>query len=58
MPYLSEQDRSDIEFGCDQGFDFVAASFVRTKEDVLDVRKILEDKNSCMKIIAKIESKQ
>ena len=58
MPYLSEQDRSDIEFGCDQGFDFVAASFVRTKEDVLDVRKILEDKNSCMKIIAKIESTQ
>ena len=58
MPYLSEQDRSDIEFGCDQGFDFVAASFVRTKEDVLDVRKILDDKNSCMKIIAKIESTQ
>ena len=58
MPYLSEQDRSDIEFGCDQGFDFVAASFVRTKEDVIDVRKILEDKNSCMKIIAKIESTQ
>ena len=58
MPYLSEQDRSDIEFGCDQGFDFVAASFVRTKEDVLDVRKILDAKNSCMKIIAKIESTQ
>ncbi len=58
MPYLSEQDRSDIIFGCEQGFDFVAASFVRTKEDVLDIRKILQEKNSPMKIIAKIESTQ
>ncbi len=58
MPYLSAQDRSDIEFGCDQGFDFVAASFVRTKEDVLAIRQILESKNSPMKIIAKIESTQ
>ncbi len=58
MPYLSEQDRSDIIFGCEQGFDFVAASFVRTKEDVLDIRKILDENNSHMKIIAKIESTQ
>ena len=40
MPYLSEQDRSDIEFGCEQGFDFVAASFVRSKDDVLAIREI------------------
>lgn len=58
MPYLSEQDKSDIIFGCEQGFDFIAASFVRTKEDVLDIRKILKEKNSQMKIIAKIESTQ
>ncbi len=58
MEYLSEQDRSDIIFGCEQGFDFVAASFVRTKEDVEDIRKILKEKNSPMKIIAKIESTQ
>ncbi|WP_024866149.1 pyruvate kinase [Butyrivibrio sp. FCS014] len=58
MPYLSEQDRSDIEFGCEQGFDFVAASFVRTKEDVLAIRQILDKHNSPMKIIAKIESTQ
>ncbi|MBE5826245.1 MAG: pyruvate kinase [Butyrivibrio sp.] len=58
MPYLSKQDRSDIEFGCEQGFDFVAASFVRTKEDVLDIRQILDAHNSPMKIIAKIESTQ
>ena len=58
MPYLSEQDQSDIIFGCEQGFDFVAASFVRTKDDVLAIRKILDEKNSPMKIIAKIESTQ
>ena len=58
MPYLSEQDRADIVFGCEQGFDFVAASFVRTKEDVYAIRDILNEKNSSMKIIAKIESTQ
>ncbi len=58
MPYLSEQDKSDIIFGCEQGFDFVAASFVRTKEDVEDIRTILKEKNSHMRIIAKIESTQ
>ena len=58
MPYLSEQDRSDIIFGCEQGFDFVAASFVRTRDDVMAIRQILEEKNSPMKIIAKIESTQ
>ena len=42
MPYLSEQDISDIMFGCDMGFDFLAASFVRCKEDILSVRKIIE----------------
>ncbi|MCR5100321.1 MAG: pyruvate kinase [Butyrivibrio sp.] len=58
MPYLSEQDTSDILFGCEMGFDFIAASFTRTKEDVLDIKKILEEKKSPMKIIAKIESTQ
>ena len=58
MAYLCEQDRSDIIFGCEQGFDFVAASFVRTKTDVEDIRAILKEKNSPMKIIAKIESTQ
>lgn len=58
MPYLSEQDTSDIIFGCEMGFDFIAASFVRTKQDVLDIRKILQEHNSPMKIISKIESIQ
>ncbi len=58
MPYVSDVDRSDIMFGCDMGFDFLAASFVRCKEDILEVRKIIEDHGSHMKIIAKIENMQ
>lgn len=58
MPYISETDRSDIMFGCDMGFDFLAASFVRGKEDILAVRQILAEQGSDMKIIAKIENMQ
>lgn len=58
MPYISDVDRSDIMFGCDMGFDFLAASFVRCKEDIVEVRKILDEHNSHMKIIAKIENMQ
>ena len=58
MPYISDIDRSDIMFGCDMGFDFLAASFVRSKEDILEVKKIIEEHGSHMKIIAKIESMQ
>ncbi len=58
MPYISEIDKSDIMFGCDMGYDFIAASFVRCKEDILEVRKILDEHNSHMKIIAKIENMQ
>ena len=58
MPYISDVDRSDIMFGCDMGFDFLAASFVRCKEDILEVRKIIEEHGSHMKIIAKIENMQ
>lgn len=58
MPYISDVDRSDIMFGCDMGFDFIAASFVRCREDILEVRKILDEHESHMKIIAKIESMQ
>lgn len=58
MPYVSEVDREDILFGIGMGFDFIAASFVRTKEDILDLKKILNEHKSPMKIIAKIESMQ
>ncbi len=57
MPYVSQADYEDILFGIRTGFDFVAASFVRSKEDVLEIRDIL-DKNGGqhIKILAKIEN--
>ncbi len=58
MPYVNDSDRADIIFGCEMGFDFVAASFARSKEDILEIRKILDEHNSPMKIIAKIENMQ
>ena len=59
MVYLSNTDVSDIEFGCAQDVDFIAASFVRCAQDVLDVREILKrcNKEDIM-IIAKIENMQ
>ena len=59
MPYVSEKDRSDLEFGVRQGFDFVAASFTRTARDIEDIRSALSELGaSKMKIIAKIENAQ
>ena len=43
MPYLSQRDRDDIIFGVQQGFDFIAASFVRTAQDVYDIRNLLNE---------------
>ena len=58
MPYVSERDRSDIIFGCEMGFDFIAASFVTCDEDILEIRRILaEHGGEDIKIIAKIENK-
>lgn len=58
MPYISEVDREDIIFGAQLGFEFIAASFVRCKEDILEVKRILEEHGSKMQIIAKIENMQ
>ena len=58
MPYISDTDREDILFGIDTGYDFLAASFARCKEDILEVRSILDEHGSHMKIIAKIENMQ
>ena len=56
-PYLSEQDKSDIIFGIQHGVDYVAASFVSTKQDVLDIRQLLDTNGgSDIEIIAKIEN--
>lgn len=57
MPFVSEKDKKDIIFGIENGFDYIALSFTRCKEDVLEVRKILEEHNcTSMRIIAKIEN--
>ncbi|MCR5702937.1 MAG: pyruvate kinase [Lachnospiraceae bacterium] len=59
MPYISEKDKEDIIFGIEQGFDFIAASFVRTAEDILAIRDILSQYNcNFINIIAKIENMQ
>ena len=58
LPYISDKDRDDIIFGVQHNYDFIAASFVRTAEDVKDIRKILNKYNSQTKIIAKIENYQ
>ena len=59
MPYLSAKDREDITFGVKNGVDFVAASFTRTAEDILDVRKLFSALGRTnVSIIAKIENMQ
>ena len=58
MPYINETDRSDILFGIGLGFDFIAASFVRCKEDIFALREILNAHHSKMQIISKIENRQ
>ena len=58
MPYLSQRDRDDIIFGIQQGFDFIAASFVRTAQDVYDIRNLLNEYDSKIRIIAKIENRE
>ncbi|MEE1114963.1 MAG: pyruvate kinase [Eubacterium sp.] len=58
MPFISEQDRDDILFGCKLGFDFIACSFTRTADDIRQIREILDSQNSKMQVIAKIESVQ
>ncbi|MDL2214121.1 pyruvate kinase [Clostridia bacterium OttesenSCG-928-O13] len=59
MPYLSPQDRSDILFGVENGFDFIAASFTRSARDIHDIRELLnENGGGNIKIIAKIENQE
>ncbi len=57
MPYLSERDMNDLEFGAKLGFDFIAASFVRTAADVAYLKKFIKSLGwSTPRIIAKIEN--
>ena len=57
LPAITEKDKADILFGIEQGIDFIAASFIRNAEGVLEIRKILEENNAeDIAIIAKIEN--
>ena len=59
LPALAVKDINDLKFGCEQGIDFVAASFIRKAEDVLAVRKVLcENGGENVKIISKIENQE
>lgn len=58
LPSLTEKDVDDIVFGIKMGFDYIAASFIRSEGDVLKIRQVLEENGgSHIKIIAKIESR-
>lgn len=59
LPALSEKDINDLKFGCEQGVDFVAASFIRKADDVREVRKVLDDNGGkSIQIISKIENQE
>ncbi|MDQ0514034.1 pyruvate kinase [Mycoplasmoides fastidiosum] len=59
IPFLSEKDRGDILFAIEHNYDYIAASFVNSKENLLDIKKILnENGGSHIKLIAKIETRQ
>ena len=56
LPALTEKDKEDIEFGIQEGFDFIAASFVRTADAIREIKAILEAHDYDMGVIAKIEN--
>ena len=58
LPSITDKDIEDLKFGIQEGFDFVAASFIRSADAVRQIRKILTDGGSQMKIISKIESQE
>jgi pyruvate kinase len=58
LPSLTDKDRDFIEMAAKNNVDFIAHSFVRSKQDVLDVQAVLDSFNSTIKIIAKIENQE
>ncbi|GHT27046.1 pyruvate kinase [Bacteroidia bacterium] len=58
LPSLTEKDRTNILYAIENRIDFIAHSFVRSKQDVLDIQRILDEHRSPIKIIAKIENQE
>lgn len=58
LPSLTEKDRNNILYAIEKDIDYIAHSFVRNKQDVLDIRQILDTYGSDIKIIAKIENQE
>lgn len=58
LPSLTDKDKAFIEFAIENNLDFIAHSFVRTKQDVLDIKKIIKAHGSPIKVISKIENQQ
>jgi pyruvate kinase len=58
LPSLTEKDKANILYAIESKIDFIAHSFVRSKQDVLDIQRILDEHRSPIKIIAKIENQE
>ncbi len=58
VPTLTSKDIEDIRWGLDQDMDFIAVSFVRSRNDIMEVRRVMEEFGGSLKVIAKIETKQ
>ncbi len=58
VPSLTDKDRGDVSFAVDQGFDYLALSFVRQATDVQQLKTLLHSKNSTIPVVAKIEKPQ
>ena len=58
LPSLTEKDKKNIVFAIENNLDFIAHSFVRNKQDLLDIQKILDENKSEIKIISKIENQE
>lgn len=59
LPGITKKDKSDIVFAIEQGIDFIAASFIRHQDNVLEIKKLLKKNNAAhIQIISKIENQE
>ncbi|GAB1426798.1 hypothetical protein MASR2M17_02240 [Aminivibrio sp.] len=58
LPALAEKDLQDIQWGIDHSMDYIAVSFVKSRSDIMEVRRVMEAAGGSMKVVAKIETRQ